>query len=190
MRCDPAPGPHRHRERCVEEQHALCGPARQIATDRGPALIGRHLAEDIGERPRQGRRADMRERQTIGVAGGRIRVLPEDDDTKLRRARLPEGREDPVRGRRDGVGLRIDAAACRVRERSEIRHRLTPRLPFARGKECRQRLPACARHQRSTIRPSGRDAMVPRLRANTITSLAISFPSVSPTSTRPRPSAP
>ena len=72
------------RQRVVEQQHALHGPARQVATNgSSDAQIGFDLLIDIAQARRQSHTFAHRERQAMRLSRPVIGVLPENHDPHL-----------------------------------------------------------------------------------------------------------
>ena len=84
-----------HRERGVEQQHALARPALQVAAGgHGSAHVLLYLLEDVLQRGREGHAVLHREAQAVSLAGLVVGVLADDDHLHLVEGAQVEGIED------------------------------------------------------------------------------------------------
>ena len=114
----------------VEQQHALVGPAGEIAVSRrGDADVRGQLAVDVAQRARQ--RADLTvdgERQADGVARRRIRVLADDQHLDAGEGALERAQD--IAARRQVAAAGADLRAQEVPHAADVgryrRHRRGP----------------------------------------------------------------
>lgn len=101
-------GPGADGENRIEQENPLAGPGTEIAADDGGAadVIG-NLLEHIAQGGGRGDAGLHREGETVGVAGGRVGVLAEDDDAGVGKGAELQGGEDVLLGRQD-VFRRVD----------------------------------------------------------------------------------
>ena len=95
-----------HGERGVEQQHALPGPAREVAVRwnwRSQIVV--YLLEYVDERWWHQHTVGHRETQSHGLSGFMVGVLSEDDHFHLVERAQAEGIEDTLSGRITGVLL-------------------------------------------------------------------------------------
>ena len=73
-----------HGKRCVEQEHSLRCPAREVAVvGNGSAGLVVDLLEDISQRGRNVDARIHREAETVGLTGTMVRILPDDHHFNL-----------------------------------------------------------------------------------------------------------